>query len=74
MIDNISIKREGSVFRIDLDVGLENVKAIRIVALVEQDAGDATVEVGSRRRLRQLTAQGIVTPMTAREILKVLAA
>jgi len=72
--DIISMERDGPVFRINIDMPLEQHKAVQISTLIEADAGNASVEVGPKRRLRRLIAQGVVTPMTTREIMKVLAA
>lgn len=74
MIDRIHIDRRGGSYVLDINVHLEPHKAADIVKLVEEDAGEAEVTLGSQRRLRHLIATGLVTPPTMRSILNVLAA
>ena len=74
MTETIHIDREGELYRILIEAHLEPDKVSRIHRLVEDDAGDARITLGERRRLRRLTARGLVTPATMRLIITVLAA
>jgi hypothetical protein len=74
MIESIHIDREGRLFRIAIDTHLESGKAADIAKLVQEDAGDAGVRIGKKKRLRRLTANGLVTPSTMRCILDVITA
>lgn len=74
MTETVHIDREGTLYRILIEAHLERDKVARIHRLVEDDAGDASITLGERRRLRRLTARGLVTAATMRSIVQVLAA
>lgn len=73
MTELISIRREGGVFRLDIDLPLEPEKAMAIADIVENDAGDAEITIGRKRRLLRVVAFGLVTPVGMRRVLQELA-
>lgn len=73
MTDHIHIDRHEVLFRIDIDMPMSSKKAQDIKLLIEEDAGEASVELAHRKRMIQLRTKGLVTPMTMRHVLDVLA-
>lgn len=73
MTETVSLTREGSLFRIHIDLPLDPTKAATIADIVEQDACDAEVTIGRKRRLLRVQAMGLVTPLTMRRLISELA-
>lgn len=73
MTEHLNTKKVGNVFHIDIHMPLESGKANEIANLVEEDAGKSTVTISRKKRLFDVIATGFVSPLTMREIIRVLA-
>lgn len=73
MTEHLNMKKVGGAFHIDIHMPLEPLKANEIATLVEKDAGESTVTIGRKKRLLDVIAIGFVSPLTMREIIRVLA-
>jgi len=73
MADHIRFERRGDLFHVDIDMPMASSKAASIGQAVEDDAGEASVDIFSDKRRHRLVAIGLVRAATMRHVLDELA-
>lgn len=73
MSELIHIRKKGSTYKVHICMPMEREKADTIARIVQNDAGEAVIqEIGNETRVK-LKAKSVVTPVTMRQIINILA-
>lgn len=73
MSEHIRFERRGDLFHVDIDMPMASSKASAIAQIVEEDAGEASVDIFTNDRRHRLKAIGLVRAASMRQVIDELA-